>query len=287
MPRHIQQTSAASLYIVATPIGNLSDITLRAIETLKQVDFIAAEDKRHTGRLLQHLAINKKLLSLHDHNEQHKIEDLIGKLRSGLSIALVSDAGTPLINDPGYQLVRRCHQEGIRVIPIPGACAAIAALSAAGIASDKFCYEGFLPAKQKARQDKLKALAQESRTLILYESTHRLLDTLEDIATYFGDDRYLVLAKELTKSWETIIGMTAKELIGWLNAEEGRLKGEFVLILEGYPKSAIQQIDNTIITTLKKLMHELPLKKAVSITADLHGVSKNQLYKIALDEQKG
>lgn len=279
------KTSPGALYIVATPIGNLDDITIRAIETLKQVDLIAAEDTRYTGRLLQHLSINNKLFALHDHNEQQKIAILMGKLKLGQSIALVSDAGTPLINDPGYHLVKRCHQEGIRVIPIPGPCAAITALSAAGIASDRFCYEGFLPAKKKARQDKLNCLAKETRTIIFYESPHRLCRSLNDIAACFGTNRYVVLAKELTKTWETILGMPVSALIRWLEAEENRQKGEFVLIVEGYHEEEPKPINANMIKTLKQLMNELPIKKAAAITADIYDVPKNQLYKIALNEQ--
>ena len=190
--------SQGQLYIVPTPIGNLSDITQRALTVLQAVDLIAAEDTRHTGLLLQHFAINARLFALHDHNEQQKAETLVAKLKEGQNIALVSDAGTPLINDPGYHLVRTCREAGIRVVPLPGPCAAIAALSAAGLPSDRFCYEGFLPAKSKGRRDVLKELEAEPRTLIFYESTHRLLESLEDMVTVWGEGRYVVLARELT-----------------------------------------------------------------------------------------
>ncbi len=193
--------SQGQLYIVPTPIGNLSDITQRALEVLQAVDLIAAEDTRHTGLLLQHFAINARLFALHDHNEQQKAETLLAKLKEGQNIALVSDAGTPLINDPGYHLVRTCREANIRVVPLPGPCAAIAALSAAGLPSDRFCYEGFLPAKSKGRRDTLKALEEEPRTLIFYESTHRLVESLEDICVVLGESRYVVLARELTKTW--------------------------------------------------------------------------------------
>ncbi|GAB7210998.1 hypothetical protein OS31_25050 [Dickeya oryzae] len=180
------QISASTLYIVPTPIGNLADITQRALTVLQQVDLIAAEDTRHTGLLLQHFAINARLFALHDHNEQQKAEQLLARLQQGMSIALVSDAGTPLINDPGYHLVRRCREAGVRVVPLPGPCAAITALSAAGLPSDRFCYEGFLPAKTKARKDTLRDLQEETRTLIFYESTHRLLDSLQDMVEVWG-----------------------------------------------------------------------------------------------------
>lgn len=270
-----------TLYIVATPIGNLDDITLRAIETLKSVDLIAAEDTRHSGLLLQHLAIKAKLFSLHDHNEQQKAQILIEKLKSGISIALISDAGTPLINDPGYHLVKACRENNINVVPIPGACAAIAALSVAGLPSDKFSYEGFLPAKTKARQDSLVKLVNQSRTMIFYESTHRLLDTLQDMQTVFGDERMIVLAKELTKTWETIVSYPVAELINWLNEDANRQKGEFVLIVEGHTKSD-EDIDADVINTLKLLQKELPLKKAAAITAEIYGLKKNQLYQLGL-----
>ncbi|MCX8661406.1 16S rRNA (cytidine(1402)-2'-O)-methyltransferase [Gilliamella sp. B2772] len=270
-----------TLYIVATPIGNLDDITLRAINTLKQVDLIAAEDTRHSGLLLQHLGIKAKLFALHDHNEQEKSQLLIEKLKSGLSIALISDAGTPLINDPGYHLVKACRENNINVVPIPGACAAIAALSVAGLPSDRFSYEGFLPAKTKARQDYLTTLIDEPRTMIFYESTHRLLDTLHDMQTIWGSDRQIVLAKELTKTWETIVHFSIKDLIEWLEEDSNRQKGEFVLIAEGVSKTD-DVIDAKAINTLKLLLNELPLKKAAAITAEIYGLKKNQLYQLGL-----
>ena len=271
-----------TLYIVATPIGNLDDITLRAIDTLKRVDLIAAEDTRHSGLLLQHLGIKARLYSLHDHNEQEKAQVLIEKLQAGLSIALISDAGTPLINDPGYHLVKACRENGIKVVPIPGACAAIAALSVAGLPSDKFIYEGFLPAKSKARQDNLASLITEPRTMIFYESTHRLLETLKDMQTIFGANKQIVLAKELTKTWETIVSLPVNELIDWLNQDASRQKGEFVLIVAGYTESN-KDIDPKAINTLKLLQKELPLKKAAAITAEIYGLKKNQLYQIGLN----
>ena len=271
-----------TLYIVATPIGNLDDITLRAIDTLKRVDLIAAEDTRHSGLLLQHLGIKARLYSLHDHNEQEKAHVLIEKLQAGLSIALISDAGTPLINDPGYHLVKACRENGIKVVPIPGACAAIAALSVAGLPSDKFIYEGFLPAKSKARQDSLASLITEPRTMIFYESTHRLLETLKDMQTIFGANKQIVLAKELTKTWETIVSFPVNELIDWLNQDASRQKGEFVLIVAGYTESN-KDIDPKAINTLKLLQKELPLKKAAAITAEIYGLKKNQLYQIGLN----
>lgn len=278
--------SASTLYIVPTPIGNLGDITQRALTVLAGVDLIAAEDTRHTGLLLQHFAINARLFALHDHNEQHKAETLIAKLQEGQSIALVSDAGTPLINDPGYHLVRRCREAGIRVVPLPGACAAITALSAAGLPSDRFCYEGFLPAKSKGRCDTLRALEQEPRTLIFYESTHRLLESLQDMVTVWGAERYVVLAREITKTWESIQGAPVGELLAWVLEDEKRRKGEMVLIVEGFHAEE-EALPPEALRTLELLQKELPLKKAAQLTAEIHGVKKNALYKYALEQQEG
>lgn len=275
----------STLYIVATPIGNLGDITLRAIETLKNVDLIAAEDTRHSGLLLQHFAIEGRLYPLHDHNEQQKTEALIEKLKSGLSIALISDAGTPLINDPGYHLVKACYQNQITVMPVPGACAAITALSVSGLPTDRFCYEGFLPAKSKARIDLLTQLKQEPRTVVFYESTHRILDSLQDMLNVYGPEKIVVLAKELTKSWETIIHSPLKDLIEWLKADDNRKKGEFVLIVEGYDKVNEQEIDPDAIKLLNRLQQEIPLKKAAGIVAEIYGLKKNQLYQLGLEQK--
>ncbi|MGM8027755.1 16S rRNA (cytidine(1402)-2'-O)-methyltransferase [Yersinia enterocolitica] len=279
--------SASTLYVVPTPIGNLGDITHRALEVLKGVDLIAAEDTRHTGLLLQHFAINARLFALHDHNEQQKADHLLAKLQEGQSIALVSDAGTPLINDPGYHLVRRCREAGIRVVPLPGACAAITALSAAGLASDRFCYEGFLPAKTKGRKDTLQALIEEPRTLIFYESTHRLLESLQDMVTVLGPQRYVVLARELTKTWESIHGAPVGELLAWVQEEETRRRGEMVLIVEGYKVQVDDALPAAALRTLALLQKELPLKKAAALAAEIHGVKKNALYKYALEQLDG
>ncbi|OSN02839.1 16S rRNA (cytidine(1402)-2'-O)-methyltransferase, partial [Lonsdalea iberica] len=253
------EISASTLYIVPTPIGNLRDITQRALDVLKSVDLIAAEDTRHTGLLLQHFAINARLFALHDHNEQQKAEQLLSRLQSGMSVALVSDAGTPLINDPGYHVVRLCREAGVRVVPLPGACAAIAALSAAGLASDRFCYEGFLPAKTKARKDTLQAMLEEPRTLIYYESTHRLLDSLRDMVAVLGPRRYVVLARELTKTWESIYGAPVAELLAWVEEDDNRRKGEMVLIVEGYHRDD-SALPAEALRTLALLQAELPLK---------------------------
>ena len=271
------------LYIVATPIGNLQDITHRALDTFAQVDLIAAEDTRHSGLLLSHYGIKKPFFALHDHNEQEKAHILVEKLKQGSNIALISDAGTPLISDPGFHLVRQCREAGIRVVPLPGACATITALCASGIASDRFCFEGFLPAKSKARKDKLENIAEEDRTLIFYESTHRILDTLEDMQSVLGEERYIVLAREITKTWETITGNTIKNLREWLLEDPNRTKGEMVLIVEGKPKSDNNdEISPQAVKALELIAEELPLKKAAAIVAELYGYKKNALYQFGL-----
>ena len=271
------------LYIVATPIGNLQDITQRALDTFTQVDLIAAEDTRHSGLLLSHYGIKKPFFALHDHNEQEKAHILVEKLKQGSHIALISDAGTPLISDPGFHLVRQCREAGIRIVPLPGACAAITALCASGIASDRFCFEGFLPAKSKARKDKLENIAEEDRTLIFYESTHRILDTLEDMQSVLGEERYIVLAREITKTWETITGNTIKNLREWLLEDPNRTKGEMVLIVEGKPKSDNNdEISSQAVKALELIAEELPLKKAAAIVAELYGYKKNALYQFGL-----
>ena len=271
------------LYIVATPIGNLQDITLRALEVLAQVDLIAAEDTRHSGLLLGHYGIKKPFFALHDHNEQQKTDSLVEKLQQGMNIALISDAGTPLISDPGFHLVRKCRQAGIRVVPLPGACAAIAALCVSGIASDRFCFEGFLPAKSKARQDKLHSLVEEERTLIFYESTHRIMETLADVENILGAERYVVLAREITKTWETVSGASVADLRYWLAEDPNRTKGEMVLIIEGYRETKTEIFSPQAIKALELIAQELPLKKAASIVAQLYGYKKNALYQFGLE----
>lgn len=271
----------STLYIVPTPIGNLGDITLRALDVLRQVDIIAAEDTRHSGRLLSHFGITTRTIALHDHNEQQKADMLINKLISGSSIALVSDAGTPLISDPGYHLVSRCRQAGVKVVPLPGPCAVITALSASGLPSDRFSFEGFLPAKIKGRRDKLAEVAQDARTLIFYESPHRILDTLDDMLLELGEERHVVLARELTKTFETIHGAPLGELILWLAQDKNRVRGEMVLLIAGY-RVEKETLPLDAIKALKLISKELPLKKAAAITAELFGVKKNALYKWGL-----
>lgn len=279
--------TASTLYVVPTPIGNLDDITYRALKVLKNVDFIAAEDTRNTRQLLKHFAINTLQLSaFYDHNEKQKTDYLLKKLQDGQSIALVSDAGTPLINDPGYYLVRRCRESTIRVIPLPGACAAITALSAAGVASNRFCYEGFLPAKKKGRQDTLQSLLEEPRSLIFFEAPHRLIESLQDMISVFGAQRYVVLARELTKKWESIYGAPVGELLDWVQQNEYRQRGEMVLIVEGYQALFDDALPQIALHTLALLRQMLPLKTAAKLTAEIHNVNKNSLYRHALNSKQ-
>ncbi|MFT5756570.1 MAG: 16S rRNA (cytidine1402-2'-O)-methyltransferase [Alteromonadaceae bacterium] len=275
------QINSGTLYIVATPIGNLGDITQRALDVLSQVDVIACEDTRHTGRLLSEFSIKNRTVSLHDHNERQKQEYIASLLQEGKSIALVSDAGTPLISDPGFHLVRHCRQLGLPVSPVPGACAAIAALSCAGLPTDRFSFEGFLPSKTGARQATLTALANEPRTMVFYDAPRRAIDTVEDIVTTLGGERYVVIARELTKTFETVYSDTAENLLAWLKEDPNQLKGEMVLIIEGR-KVDPNAIPPKVIDTLKLLLEEMKPKKACAITAEIYGVKKNALYDIAL-----
>ncbi|MBY8315638.1 16S rRNA (cytidine(1402)-2'-O)-methyltransferase [Vibrio fluvialis] len=272
-----------TLYIVPTPIGNLGDITQRALDVLSSVDVIAAEDTRHSGKLLAHFNIQTKTFALHDHNEQQKAQVLVEKLLAGQSIALVSDAGTPLISDPGYHLVTQCRQAGVKVVPLPGACAVITALSASGLPSDRFSFEGFLPAKSKGRKDKFMEIAKAERTCIFYESPHRITESLQDMLEVLGPEREVVLARELTKTFETIQGMPLGELIEWIEADDNRKRGEMVLLIHGYRDSAEDVLPEEALRTLGLLTKELPLKKAAAMTAEIYNLKKNALYKWGLD----
>lgn len=273
-------TEKGTLYIVATPIGNRDDITLRALHILQSVDLILAEDTRHSLPLLKALGIKNPLRSFHAHNESDQSEHFIEGLLAGKSMALISDAGTPLISDPGYPLVKLAHQRGIPVVPIPGPCALITALSAAGVPCDAFLFLGFLPAKKKARKDKLLAVQKEPYTLVFYESTHRILECLDDIEASYGVSCELVLAKELTKAFEHFVSGTTAEVKGWLLAEAGRIKGEFVCLIPPRPTLAEDQDVEALFSVL---LEELPVKQAVSIVCKLTKISKNEAYKMALE----
>ncbi|MCG9665231.1 16S rRNA (cytidine(1402)-2'-O)-methyltransferase [Vibrio mediterranei] len=272
-----------TLFIVPTPIGNLGDITQRALDVLNSVDIIAAEDTRHTGKLLSHFNIQTRTFALHDHNEQQKAQVLVDKLLAGESIALVSDAGTPLISDPGYHLVSQCRQAGVKVVPLPGACAVITALSASGLPSDRFSFEGFLPAKSKGRKDKFMEIAKAERTCIFYESPHRITESLADMHEVLGPEREVVLARELTKTYETIQGLPLGELVEWIEEDENRKRGEMVLLIHGYREPVTDTLPDEATRTLAILVKELPLKKAAAATAEIYNLKKNALYKWGLE----
>jgi len=272
-----------TLYIVATPIGNLNDISLRALEVLKSVSLIAAEDTRHSQKLLHHCGINTKLISYHEHNERESVNNLIKILKSGKSIALISDAGTPCISDPGYHIVKAALENHIRVVPIPGACAAISALSVSGLPSDHFIFEGFLPASSVSRKNRLAKLKSETRTLIFYEAPHRIEECIKDLGEIFGENREVTLARELTKTYETIYKSNLKNLYDFIRNNPNQSKGECVIIVKG---SSPEEIEQHNLEQAKKLvlilLENMPLKKAVKITAELLSVSKNELYSEAL-----
>lgn len=277
-------SNSGVLYVVATPIGNLSDITERAKQILATVDVIAAEDTRHTGRLLQHLNIKNKLISLHDHNERQKTSTLIDKLDRGLNIALVSDAGTPLISDPGYHLVHGVREKGFNVIPIPGPCAMIAALSVSGLATDRFTFEGFLPAKSTARCKQLETLLNESRTLVFYESTHRIVDCIEDMQKIFGLERQATIARELTKTFETVFTGSLSSILNWMRADNDQQRGEFVIVVSGSDK-AMTILESESDRIVDIIATKLPLSQATALAADITGERKKALYQRALERK--
>lgn len=274
-----------TLYVVATPIGNLQDLTPRALEVLKAVSLIAAEDTRHSGRLLQHFGIQTPTTACHDHNERGKSQQLVERLLAGEDLALISDAGTPLISDPGYHLVRQAREAGVRICPVPGPCALIAALSAAGLPSDRFTFEGFLPAKTHGRRQRIQELAGEPRTWMLYEAPHRLLECLEDMLELLGPARQVVLARELTKTFETIKGAPLAELVEWVRADADQQRGECVLIVEGAPQVTDgDALDPAAERVLDILLTELPVKQAAALAAQITGLKKNRLYQLALEK---
>lgn len=275
-------TTPGKLYIVATPIGNMEDITARAVQTLRQADYIAAEDTRHSKKLCQLLNISTPLISLHAHNEHDKSLLLIQDLMAGKHIALISDAGTPLISDPGYPLVAKAREMGIEVIPIPGACALIAALSASGLPTQPFYFAGFLDAKTKARTTSLTKLKAIQATIVLYESTHRIVDLVNDIASVYGATYELVIAKELTKSFEHFEKGCPQAIQNWFSADPNRIKGEFVVLLPPVVAHHDKAIDASTQRLLTALMEELPLKQAAKIASQVSGVAKNKLYEFGL-----
>ena len=275
-----------TLYVVATPIGNLEDISARALRVLREVSLIAAEDTRHSSRLLAHFGIHTPLAACHEHNEREEGGRFIGRLQGGEDVALISDAGTPLISDPGYHLVRQARAAGVAVVPVPGACALIAALSAAGLPSDRFIFEGFLPAKAAARCARLEALKEEPRTLIFYEAPHRILESLGDFRDVFGGDRIAVLGRELTKTFETLKGLPLSELHAWVEADSNQQRGECVVLVEGWHAPLDESAGSAeALRVLDLLLAEMPLKRAAAIAADITGVRKNLLYQAALERK--
>jgi 16S rRNA (cytidine1402-2'-O)-methyltransferase len=273
-----------ALYVVATPIGNLGDLSQRAIEVLRGVTVIAAEDTRHTRQLLQQFEINTDCLALHEHNERKVTDSLLARVERGDSIALVSDAGTPLLNDPGFHLVREAAGRGLPIIPVPGPSAIMAALSAAGLPTDRFCFEGFLPSKSAARCRRLEALQQSTPTLVFFEAPHRILATLTDMQSIFGADRQIVLARELTKTFETFLRGSLAEVLQEVSTDKNQQKGEMVILVHGASPEEQNGIDVETERVLKILLQELSVKQAASLTAEITGVKKNLLYQFALKE---
>ncbi|MBA1191871.1 16S rRNA (cytidine(1402)-2'-O)-methyltransferase [Pseudomonas entomophila] len=282
------KSTTGTLYVVATPIGNLDDISARALKILGAVKLIAAEDTRHSVRLLQHFGIQTPLAPCHEHNERDEGSRFIARLLAGDDVALVSDAGTPLISDPGYHLVRQARAAGIAVVPVPGACALIAALSAAGLPSDRFMFEGFLPAKAVGRRARLEQVKEEPRTLIFYEAPHRILECLQDMQAVFGDERPAVLARELTKTFETLKGLPLAELSAFVENDSNQQRGECVVLVAGWSAPEDDQAVSTqALRVLDLLLAEMPLKRAAALAAEITGVRKNLLYQAALEKQKG
>jgi 16S rRNA (cytidine1402-2'-O)-methyltransferase len=272
----------SALYVVATPIGNLADISLRALDVLRTVDLVACEDTRHARHLLDHHGIRVQTLAVHQHNENAAADKLIAVLAEGKSIALISDAGTPAISDPGARTVAAVRAAGYPVVPLPGASAAIAALSAAGMTEDRFLFVGFLPAKGGARRTVIKELAAVSAVLVIYEAPHRVLETVADLAQMLEPYREIVIARELTKLFEQIERLPLHEASAWLVADTNRQRGEFVLLVSGAITTENQQLDAQSERVLTLLLAELPLKQAAKLAAEITGKPKNALYERAL-----
>ena len=274
------------LYVVATPIGNLGDITLRALETLKSVDAIAAEDTRHTSGLLSHFGISKKLIAVHEHNEHQSAEKLLMQLKAGENIAVVTDAGTPGISDPGAVVVDLVRKAGVKVVPIPGVSAVIAALSASGITQNGFLFYGFLPASGAARRKILQELAAQTVTLVFYEAPHRIVECVADLNAILGGERRITFARALTKTFETIYTCPLSLASAWLQADANQQRGEFVLLIEAAPLQEAAEIGEEAQRVLKCLLAELPLKQAVKLASEITNEKKNALYDLALKIKK-
>jgi 16S rRNA (cytidine1402-2'-O)-methyltransferase len=275
------------LYVVATPIGNLDDISARALQVLAEADLIAAEDTRQSARLLRHHGISTPVVSLHRHNERETTARLLERMARGVSVALVSDAGTPLVSDPGAHLVRGAQDRGLRVVPIPGASALICALSASGMPSDRFVFEGFLASRPAARRRRLQALAGEERTLVFFEAPHRILESVRDMAAVFGAERRAVIARELTKLFEEVHAAALAELQAWLRAKPERQKGEFVVVVDGAPEQAPGDVDAADERVLSLLLEALPVSRAAALAAKLTGKKRGSLYQRALEMTRG
>ena len=272
-----------ALYVVATPLGNLGDMTQRAIEVLRQVPWVAAEDTRHSAPLLKHYGCNARLLAAHEHNEEAAAQQVIARLSEGESVALVSDAGTPAVSDPGARLVARVRAAGHRVVPLPGACAAVTALSASGLTESHFLFYGFLPARNKQREDALRELVALPYALVFYEAPHRILETVESLAQVFGAERTLVIARELTKLFETIHSCPLGEALAWLQEDTNRQRGEFVLLVSGVQESGDDGEGERV---LKLLLDDgLPVKQAAKLAHSITGASKNAMYELALKQK--
>lgn len=279
----MHDSNSGVLYVVATPIGNLGDMVPRAVEVLQMVDVIAAEDTRHSGKLLQHFGVSTKLMAYHDYSNEHRLQKIIDILLAGQSVALISDAGTPLISDPGYELVHVAREQGVRVIPIPGACALIAALSVSGLPSNQFIFEGFLPAKSVSRRKVLDVLLSEHRTVVYYESPHRIVDSLKDFQAVLGDERQIVLAREITKTYETILSGSISQILEQVLGDANQQRGEFVVLVKGCE----QKHDATVVTPeaeklMRILLEHVPIKTASAIAAKVTNVQKRELYQWAL-----
>lgn len=272
----------STLYVVATPIGNLGDITLRALEVLKDVDVIAAEDTRHTSGLLSHFGIVKKLIAVHEHNEYKSAQLLLERLQAGESIALVTDAGTPGISDPGAVVVDALHEAGVNVVPIPGASAVIAALSASGITENGFSFIGFLPASGSQRRKALESYKPLGHTLVFYEAPHRIVECVADMAKVLGGERRITIARELTKTFETIYRCALSDALAWMESDPNQQRGEFVLLVEAAPEKEAAAVSEDAEHKLKLLLAELPLKQAVKLASEMTDAKKNDLYQLAL-----
>ncbi|CAL4318835.1 Ribosomal RNA small subunit methyltransferase I [Buchnera aphidicola (Eriosoma lanigerum)] len=282
----IKQKKTGLVYIVPTPIGNLSDITHRALSILNEVDLIAAENIIHTSQLLKHFNIKKYLTSLNQHNELKKTIYLINKIETGKNIALVSNAGTPIINDPGFNLIKACQNKHIRIIPLPGACSIITALIGSGLPANKFCYEGFLPTKKNDRCNLLKLIKKEHRTIIFFETSHRIILSIKDIINELGSDRNIVITRELTKYWESIYRTNASNMLQLLQSNPDYCKGEMIILIEGYKEVLLETIQKKHINTFLLLNQTLSLKQSTILTSKIHGIKKKIIYQYAINQLK-